>query len=196
MTVQFKTGGGVVRLVKGDLTQQDVDVIVNAANPQLKGGGGVDGAIHAAGGPEILEQTQQWVREHGELGTGRVMATTGGNLKATVIHTVGPVYKDGYHGENTALEHCHSRALKLAVKEGHRSIAFPAISTGAYGFPADEAAYVAVGTCIRELRESFEGKLDEILIVVRGDDAWETWERVFNEVAETMTGTPHMVTPG
>lgn len=191
MALEFKTqGGGVVRLVQGDITKQDVDVIVNAANPSLQGGGGVDGAIHAAAGSSIREETAAWVAENGELETSRVMKTGPGDLSVQgIIHTVGPVYKDGYHGENTALEQCYVRSLLLAVEEGYRTVAFPAISTGVYKFPIDEAAYVVVGTCIREL-DRHGDQLDEVRLLVHSEADYDVWAGIFVEVTETMTGTP------
>jgi len=132
----------VIELVSGDLTEQDVDAIVNAANPSLLGGGGVDGAIHRAGGPSILEACRQL----GGCEPGDAKATRGGNLPARwVIHAVGPIWHGGQEGEAELLASCHRRAIELADELGCRSIAFPAISTGAYGYPVDLAAPVAIG---------------------------------------------------
>ncbi len=130
----------------GDLTREDVDAIVNAANSSLMGGGGVDGAIHRAGGPAILAECRR-IREtryHGGLPTGEAVITTGGNLRAKhVIHTVGPIY--GQHGgdESRLLASCYENAIALAAREGLATIAFPAISTGVYAYPKEEAAQVA-----------------------------------------------------
>lgn len=192
MALEFKTqGGGIVRLVQGDITKQDVDVIVNAANSALQGGGGVDGAIHAAAGSSIRKETAAWVAENGQLDTSRVMKTGPGELSVKAIfHTVGPVYIDGYHSENTALEKCYVRALALAVDEGYRTIAFPAISTGVYNFPKDEAAYIVVGTCIRELVEQHGDKIDEVRLMMHTQAEYDVWAPIFTEVTETMTGTP------
>jgi O-acetyl-ADP-ribose deacetylase (regulator of RNase III) len=132
----------MIELVLGDITQQSVDAIVNAANATLLGGGGVDGAIHRAGGPTILEEC----RRLGVCAPGDAKVTTAGELPARyVIHAVGPVWHGGSEGEGGLLASCHRRAIELAAERGCRSIAFPAISTGAYGYPVELAATVAIG---------------------------------------------------
>ena len=131
----------MIELVLGDITQQDVDAIVNAANPSLLGGGGVDGAIHRAGGPSILAEC----RTLGGCEPGDAKATGGGNLPARhVIHAVGPIWYGGDEGEAELLASCHRRAIELAAELGCTSVAFPAISTGAYGYPVELAAPVAI----------------------------------------------------
>ena len=131
----------MIELVLGDITEQEVDAIVNAANPSLLGGGGVDGAIHRAGGPSILEEC----RTLGGCEPGDVKATRGGNLPARfVFHAVGPIWHGGGEGEAELLASCHRRAIELADEHGCRSVAFPAISTGAYGYPVELAAPVAI----------------------------------------------------
>lgn len=137
-----------IRLLQGDITKVKVDAIVNAANSSLMGGGGVDGAIHRAGGPKILEECKAWVTKNGRLPTGKAMLTTGGNLPAKyVIHTVGPIWSSGKRGEPEKLKSAYLESLKLATAHGDiKTIAFPSISTGVYRFPLDLAAPIALGT--------------------------------------------------
>jgi O-acetyl-ADP-ribose deacetylase (regulator of RNase III) len=145
----------MIRVVQGDITQLKVDAIVNAANSTLLGGGGVDGAIHRAAGPQLKEHC-------GTLGgcpTGEAKITPGFKLAARhVIHTVGPVYHGGKSNEPTLLANCYRNSLDLAIRNGVRSIAFPSISTGAYGYPKDEAARIAVS-----VMKQYEDRFDEII---------------------------------
>jgi O-acetyl-ADP-ribose deacetylase (regulator of RNase III) len=132
-----------IELVRGDITHERVDAVVNAANSSLLGGGGVDGAIHRAGGPEILAEC----RMLGGCPTGEAKATTAGRLPARyVVHTVGPVWRGGGQGEDDLLASCHRRSLEVSAGLGCRSVAFPAISTGIYGFPIERAAPIALRT--------------------------------------------------
>ena len=142
-------GNALVELVKGDITKQQVDAIVNAANTSLLGGGGVDGAIHRAGGPAILEAC----KKIGGCPTGEAVITTAGNLPAGwVIHTVGPVWRDGSHGDPELLQKAYKNSLIQADQNRLTSIAFPSISTGAYRFPIDKASRIALTTVIDHLK--------------------------------------------
>ena len=157
---------------QGDITVQDVDAIVNAANSSLLGGGGVDGAIHRAGGPVILEACRELRRTTypDGLPTGLAVATTGGNLPARwVIHTVGPVYRRE-RDPASLLARCHASCLRVADEVGARTVAFPAISTGAYGYPIHEAAVVAVAAV-----RGTETRVEEVRFVLFGEEAYETF---------------------
>ncbi len=152
-SLQITINQAKLSIVKGDITSQATDAIVNAANPSLMGGGGVDGAIHRAGGPAILAECNQIVAQQGYLPTGRAVITTGGNLKAKhVIHTVGPVWQGGNRREADFLESAYRESLRVAAEKGLASISFPSISTGAYGYPVDKAAKVALKAVISFLR--------------------------------------------
>jgi O-acetyl-ADP-ribose deacetylase (regulator of RNase III) len=147
----------MITIKKGDITKEDVDVIVNAANTQLKGGGGVDGAIHRAAGPSVMAECCKI----GECATGEAVITNAGSLFAKkIIHTVGPVWSGGRRGEPELLTHAYENSFKLARRHGLKTIAFPAISTGVYGYPKDAAARVALtaGKC-------FKGDFDDIRYV-------------------------------
>jgi len=175
--MEVRINKGRLSLVEGDITKQDTDAIVNAANKSLRGGGGVDGAIHRAGGPKILEECIRI----GGCETGEAVITTGGNLKARyVIHTVGPIYKDGNHGEPRLLENCYKNSLKLASSKGIRSIAFPSISTGAYGYPMEDAAEIALRTAIDYLKRHDDIEL--IRFVLFGKEAYRVYERKLREL--------------
>ncbi len=136
-----------ININKGDITKINVEAIVNAANSSLMGGGGVDGAIHRAGGPQIMEDCRKIVARQGGCKTGEAVITTGGRLPAKyVIHTVGPVWNGGNNNEEQKLTNCYTNSLKLAIENNLKTIAFPNISTGIYGFPKDKAADIAINT--------------------------------------------------
>lgn len=143
-----------IEVIQGDITRLKVDAIVNAANPSLMGGGGVDGAIHRAGGPQILEECKAIIKKIGRLDTGKAVITTGGNLPASyVIHTVGPVWHGGTQGEAQLLAQAYTNSLQLASEHHLRTVAFPNISTGVYGYPKREAAQVALQAVTDYLRQ-------------------------------------------
>jgi O-acetyl-ADP-ribose deacetylase len=145
--------GHVITLVRGDITKESTDAIVNAANSSLLGGGGVDGAIHRAGGPAILEECKAVRARSGECPTGQAVITGGGRLKARcVIHTVGPVWHGGSRGEAELLASCYRNSLRLAAQKKLRSVAFPSVSTGVYRYPVAQAAAVALGEVARFLK--------------------------------------------
>jgi O-acetyl-ADP-ribose deacetylase (regulator of RNase III) len=174
---EIRIGGKTLALVQGDITEERTSAIVNAANNALRGGGGVDGAIHRKGGPKIMEECRRirW------CDTGKAVITTGGNLPARyVIHTVGPVYRDGKHGEPELLASCYRSSMELARRYGIRSLAFPAISTGAYGYPLSEAGRIALKTILEEL-ENHPGI--ELVRVVLFD---ERSYRIYSEVLEEL----------
>jgi O-acetyl-ADP-ribose deacetylase (regulator of RNase III) len=153
-----------VDAIQGDITKVNTDAIVNAANSSLLGGGGVDGAIHRAGGPAILEACKQIVARQGSCNTGEAVITTAGNLPARfVIHTVGPVWHGGNMGEAEQLAACYTNSLQIAAANGCTTVAFPAISTGVYGYPKKEAAAVAVRAVLDFLKRS--GQISQVLFV-------------------------------
>ncbi|MFQ5424496.1 MAG: O-acetyl-ADP-ribose deacetylase [Phycisphaerae bacterium] len=167
-----------IELVQGDLTRCEVDAIVNAANQTLLGGGGVDGAIHRAAGPELLAEC----RGLGGCPTGEVRITGGYRLPAGhVIHTVGPVYRDGTRGESALLRSCYRSSLELAERHGLRSVAFPAISCGVYHYPIDEAARIALSTAVEFLAD--HERPERVLFVLFGQDVFERFERARRELA-------------
>ncbi len=164
---KYQVGKTTIRLALEDITEMNTDAIVNAANSSLMGGGGVDGAIHRKGGPKILAEckkirTTEWPEG---LPTGKAVITPAGNLKAkSVIHTVGPVWRGGSHGEPELLAQAYLNSLRLAASKGLRTVAFPSISTGAYGFPIQEASHVALKT-VKEFLEK-EDNIEEVIFVL------------------------------
>ena len=161
-----------IELQQGDITRIAVDAIVNAANSRLAGGGGVDGAIHRAGGPEIMAAC----RAHGSCPTGGAVITTAGSLNARyVIHAVGPVYRNGTHGEPELLANAYRACLQLACSHGVTSMAFPSISTGVYGYPIEKAAPIALGTVMRHLQEP--SSLELVVFVLFSAADYAVYER-------------------
>ncbi len=169
-----------IEVIEGDITKQGVDAIVNAANTTLLGGGGVDGAIHRAAGPGLLEEC----RRLGGCPTGQAKITKGHKLAAKwVIHTVGPVWRDGEHGEDELLASCYRNSLALAEQNGVRTVAFPSISTGAYGFPMERAARIAV----REVKTFLEknSSIEKVVLVCFGRSAFDTHRQAVGEIRMT-----------
>ncbi|MBU6451232.1 MAG: O-acetyl-ADP-ribose deacetylase [Cyanobacteria bacterium REEB67] len=166
--------GCTLTVCQGDLTRQTVDAIVNAANSSLMGGGGVDGAIHKAGGPAILEECLQIRKTQGGCAAGEAVITSGGRLAAQyVIHTVGPIWRGGGNNEAKILTNAYRNSLQLAVDYGLKTVAFPSISTGAYGYPVEEAAKVALSAVLDFLRrrsenppQNSESNLSEVRFVL------------------------------
>lgn len=164
-------------VLQTDITKLKVDAIVNAANSSLMGGGGVDGAIHRAGGPVILDECRQIVARQGRCETGETVITSGGNLPAKlVIHTVGPVWQDGKHNEANLLQNAYLNSLKLAVENGVETIAFPNISTGVYGYPKAKAAEIAIRTVTEFLREN--GQLQQVYFVCFDEENLQIYQRL------------------
>jgi O-acetyl-ADP-ribose deacetylase (regulator of RNase III) len=180
---EFKVGKTTVRLVKGDITDMATDAVVNAANSSLLGGGGVDGAIHRKGGPKILQECKkiraaEWPDG---LPTGKAVITSGGNLKAKhVIHTVGPVWHGGNRGEAELLRDAYVNCLGLAVSEGVRTVAFPSISTGVYGYPVERASLVAL-RAVKDFLEK-DDRFAEVVFVLFSEGALA----VYGPVAEKL----------
>ena len=169
-----RRGKATVRAVHGDITTLDVDAIVNAANSSMRGGGGVDGAIHAAAGPGLL---QEEINDHPDgCPTGEALTTSGHNLPARwIIHTVGPRWNGGHQGEPELLASCYRESLQAAVVIGARSVAFPAISTKAFGYPPAEAAPVAVNS-VREFLERDDHQIDEVILVGFNGESFGLYE--------------------
>jgi len=180
MGVSVSLGSSTIEVVEGDITKQEADAIVNAANSQLKGGGGVDGAIHSAGGPDIMKECLAI----GGCSTGSAVATTAGRLAAKkVIHAVGPRYQDGKHGEAKLLASAYENAFRVAAESGLETIVTPALSTGAYGYPLEEAARIAIGTAIEFLGRTPEVR--SIRFVLKGTETYGLFRRQLEEQAPT-----------
>lgn len=175
--MELKVHNSIIEVVEGDITQQDTEAIVNAANKTLRGGGGVDGAIHRAGGPKILEECIKI----GGCETGEAVITTGGNLMAHyVIHTVGPVYRDGLHKEPKLLANAYRNCLNLASSKGIKSVSFPSISTGAYRYPLEEAAGIALSTSKAFLEKN--SGIELVRFVLFGQEVLSFYEKVLTKL--------------
>jgi O-acetyl-ADP-ribose deacetylase (regulator of RNase III) len=178
MEMKMKINNTVLALVLGDITGEETDAIVNAANSGLRGGGGVDGAIHRAGGPSIMEEC----RKIGSCPTGQAVITGGGNLKTRyVIHTVGPIYRGGSRGEEELLKSAYLESFKRVTDKGLTSVSFPAISAGVYGYPLEEAAHIAITTAIDYVKDHKEIEL--IRFVLFRQDIYDVF---LNELKKIM----------
>jgi len=185
MERELHVGKTKIVLIEDDITEMETDAIVNAANSSLMGGGGVDGAIHRRGGPRILDECKQIRATEWPDGlpTGKAVITSGGNLKAKrVIHTVGPVWHGGSYGEPELLADAYRNSLKLAVSEGLRTVAFPSISTGAYGYPIQKACQVALAT-VKDFLEK-ENKLDRVVFVLFSRQDYEVYEETASRLLQ------------
>jgi O-acetyl-ADP-ribose deacetylase (regulator of RNase III) len=179
--------GRIIEIVgPADITKEATDAIVNAANSSLLGGGGVDGAIHRIGGPAILEECRKIAARIGRLPAGDAVITTGGKLPAKyVIHTVGPVFRGGVHGEPETLASCHRQSIRIADEKGLTSISFPAISTGAFGYPVIDAAKVGISAAIDALRSAKSVKLCRFVLFDTHDLG--IFERIAQKLQNTLS---------
>jgi O-acetyl-ADP-ribose deacetylase (regulator of RNase III) len=172
-----------------DITRETTDAVVNAANSSLMGGGGVDGAIHRAGGPAIIDACRQIVSKIGSLPPGKAVITAGGNLIAKhVIHTVGPFYRGGEHGEAEKLASCHRESIRLADEHGLKSLSFPAISTGAFGYPASEAARIAISSTVEALASAIH--VSKVRFVLFDIATLRTYTRAAEELNRSSIASP------
>lgn len=179
-----KINNSKLTLFKGDITKQETQAIVNAANSGLLGGGGVDGAIHRAGGPQILEECKEIRAKQGKCPTGEAVITSGGNLKASyVIHTVGPIWQGGLAGEEKLLKNAYYNSLSLAKKNNIKTISFPSISTGAYRFPINRASEIALCTVIEFLKKS---DFEEVRFVLFSDRDFEIYQNTLYKLMKAI----------
>jgi O-acetyl-ADP-ribose deacetylase (regulator of RNase III) len=179
----YRINQAELEIVQGDITRQATDAIVNAANSSLMGGGGVDGAIHRAGGPAILEDCKKIVAAHGPLPTGQAVITTAGKMPSKhVIHTVGPVWHGGTRGEAGLLASAYRKSLGLAAAEKLASVSFPSISTGAYGYPVDQAARVALGEVVAFLGKNTSVK--QVVFVLFDSRTFEAYAAALKEIKD------------
>ena len=179
--MDVRVGKSILALWEGDITKFTADAIANAANSALAGGGGVDGAIHRAGGPSLMRELDAIRARSGGCPTGSAVVTGAGKLPAKwVLHAVGPVYGDGRHGEPDLLASCYRTCLRLA-ENGAKTVAFPSISTGIYGYPLEEAAEVAVRAVSEHLRKP-ECRIERVTLVVFGPAALSVYQRVLGSI--------------
>jgi O-acetyl-ADP-ribose deacetylase (regulator of RNase III) len=181
-TIEISIGKSKIKLVQGDITDQETEAIVNAANPSLMGGGGVDEAIHRKGGSKILEECRKIRKTEWPDGlpTGKAVITSGGRLKAQyVIHTVGPIWRGGNRDEPRLLSDAYWNSLELAVSKGIKTVAFPSISTGAYGYPVEKASRIALKTVKSFLEE--RDSLEEVRFVLFSNSDFEIYRDAINE---------------
>ena len=182
-TIEISIGKSKIKMVQGDITDQETEAIVNAANPTLMGGGGVDGAIHRKGGSKILEECKKIRKTEWPEGlpTGKAVITSGGKLKAQyVIHTVGPIWRGGNRDEPRLLSDAYRNSLELAVSKGLKTIAFPSISTGAYGYPVEKASRIALKTVKSFLEE--RDSLEEVRFVLFSNSDFKTYRDAIKEI--------------
>ena len=180
--MERRFGTGTIRLRVGDITGEDVDAVVNAANSTLLGGGGVDGAIHRAGGPAILAECLRIRARQRECPPGEAVITTGGNLPARhVIHTVGPVWRGGGQGEAETLASCYRNCLRIAAEKGFRTLSFPSIGTGAYGYPVEKAAPLAIAEVASFLDAGVHAP-EEVRFVLFDPGTFRAYERALKRL--------------
>jgi O-acetyl-ADP-ribose deacetylase (regulator of RNase III) len=185
MEVRVQIGESELVLKQGDITREEADAIVNAANSSLMGGGGVDGAIHRAGGPAILEECRQIRDRRGSCPPGKAVVTTAGKLKAKwVIHAVGPVWRGGQQHEDELLRSAYVESLRLAVEKEAETVAFPAISTGAYRFPVERAARVSLNA-VRDFLLRHPGRIREVRFVLFNEAMFNVFSSVLSEMDES-----------
>jgi len=195
--LRVRLDGGKAMEIHGpaDITKETIDAIVNAANSSLLGGGGVDGAIHRAGGPSILAECRQIVDKIGRLPAGKAVITTGGKLPAKyVVHTVGPVYRGGDWGEAETLASCYRESIRIADEHGVQSLAFPAISTGAYGYPVSDAATIAMSTVAKALPSTNHVNL--IRFVLFDGAALQSYLSAAEKLRNPVTSLPYRLEKG
>jgi len=184
-SASFAIGPGTLRLIEGDITLDDADAIVNAANAALAGGGGVDGAIHRAAGPKLPEACRAIIAKIGRLPAGGAVVTPGFDLPARfIIHTVGPIWRGGDQGEPEALRSAYAQSLARAVEHNLSSVSFPAVSTGVYGYPVELAAPIALGVMAEALAN---GPIQEIRMYLHGKHAYDLWRSVADDLLGGIT---------